>query len=101
MNLATYLCALAMSTIQFWLGLRFKNFIVPIAIGLLLYILGGVLMLELRLPHADKFPYIFSTLVMIPDYKPDLHFYYWYSAGYALVFLSLAYLDLKHKMVRA
>src|SRR5688572_847504 len=40
-----YLAILAISAIQFWLGLRFRNFIIPIAIGFACWLIGSMLVL--------------------------------------------------------
>src|SRR5687768_5086357 len=53
----SYITILAMCTIQFWLGLRFRNFIIPIAIGLALWFTGMIMALEFKSEWIDVFPY--------------------------------------------
>lgn len=57
-----YVTTLAMCAIQFWVALRFKNFIVGIAVGLALWLTGTLLALEMRSPMAEYFPYSFPSM---------------------------------------
>jgi hypothetical protein len=57
----SYVTMLALGAIHFWLGIRFKNFIVPIAVGLALWLTGTLLvqcglLLSLQLSGDQSFP---------------------------------------------
>jgi len=59
-----YVAILGVSAIQFWLSTRFRNFIVPLGVGIGLWITGLVLM------DWDKivyYPYMYSTLIFFID----------------------------------
>jgi hypothetical protein len=92
-----YVALLAMSTIQFWLGLRFKNFIVPIAVGISCWIIGVILVEQFQSSFAAYFPYSFHVFGTFPDSKAQLNNILWTSAGYAVLFLVLGFIDFKRR----
>jgi hypothetical protein len=49
-----YVALLAMSAIQFWLGFRFKNFIVPVAVGISCWIIGTILIFQFQSAFSFK-----------------------------------------------
>ncbi len=62
LDLKTYLSVLGMSAIQYWLSLRFRNFIAAIGIGLALLITSLI-----AIPfweNVDKLPYAYPLLTM-------------------------------------
>lgn len=59
MNLKSFVSLLAIISIQYWLSLRFRNFIVPIGIGLALLVSSMILM---PWEHITKVPYAFPYL---------------------------------------
>jgi lantibiotic transport system permease protein len=65
----TYFSILALSVIQFILGLTIKSFIVPIAVGFILWLLGNVLLFEMHSSLAHIFPYSFSAMTVFPKYN--------------------------------
>ena len=93
----TYISVLGISAIQFWLGMRFKNFITPIGIGLGLLITTLIIM---QWKHIDKDPYAFPILtldaIMV---KPDklLINHELNSLGYFLVFTLIGFFDMKFR----
>jgi hypothetical protein len=93
----TYVTMLAVCTIQFWFGLRFKNFIIPIGIGLALWLTGTVLVFEYKANLANYFPYSYHTFNFSPKHKPHLNQVAWISAGYAGLFLFGCYLDFRSR----
>jgi hypothetical protein len=95
----SYVTMLALCTIQFWMGLRFKNFIVPIAVGLALWLTGTVLVLEYKSPMAHYFPYSFQAFGLSPKHKPYINEVAWTSAGYAVVFLAACFLDFRRREI--
>lgn len=54
-----YVAVLAMTAIQYWISLRFKNFIAPIGIGLALLI-TGIMILQWK--HIAYYPYAYTPL---------------------------------------
>lgn len=96
-----YITMLAICSIQFWMGLRFKNFIVPIAVGLALWLTGLLLALEFHSSLANYFPYSFQVFHVFPNYKPALDQVAWTSFGYAALFLFFGYLDFKRRKLAA
>lgn len=59
MDLKSFVSLLGIISIQYWLSLRIKNFIVPIGIGLCLLITAMIIQ---RWEHIYKFPYAYSFL---------------------------------------
>jgi hypothetical protein len=93
----TYVTLLALGTIQFWLGLRFKNFIVPIAIGISFWFIGSMLVMEFKSSFAIYFPYSFHVYSIFPNFKSQLNTIQWTSVGYAALFLVLGFIDFKRR----
>jgi hypothetical protein len=94
-----YVMMSAVCAIQFWIGLRFRNFIVPIAVGLALWLTGTVLVLEYKSSLANYFPYSFQTYPLTPGLKPKLEQVAWTSVGYAVVFLAVGFLDFRQREI--
>lgn len=94
-----YILMLAMCSIQFWIGLRFRNFIVPIGIGLVLWFTGTIMALEFSPKLASYFPYSFHAFSLSPKLKPQLTQIAWTSLAYALFFLVVAFLDFRRRTV--
>jgi len=59
-----YVAILGVSAIQYWLGIRFRNFIVPLGIGIGLWVTGLVLM---DWENIVYYPYMYSTLLFFID----------------------------------
>jgi lantibiotic transport system permease protein len=97
----TYVTMLALCAIHFWLGIRFKNFIVPIAVGLALWLTGTLLVLQFNSSMANYFPYSFQAISLSPKHKPHLEQVAWTSAGYAVLVLFLGYFDLRSRRMSA
>lgn len=58
LNFKTFVSLLGIIAIQYWLSLRFKNFIVPIGIGLA-FLVTSLIVLQFGWEHIDKVPYAF------------------------------------------
>lgn len=100
LNLKTYISILAISAIQYWLSLRFKNFITPIGIGLALLITALIIM---RWEHIAAVPYAYPALTFLSAVKkqgPLLQNHELNSIGYFLAFSLLAFLDMKYRKER-
>ena len=90
-----YVTVLALCAIQFWIGLRFKNFIVPIAIGLALWLTGTLMVLEYHSSFGNYFPYSFQIFPIFPKYNPGLNQVAWTSVGYGVLVLLVAFFDFR------
>jgi hypothetical protein len=94
-TLNAYVTILGVCAIQFWIGLRFKNFIVPIAIGLALWLTGTLMVFEYKSSFANYFPYSFHVFSVYPKVKSGLNQVAWASAGYAALALIVGFLDFR------
>lgn len=101
-NVKSFISLLGIVSIQYWLSLRFRNFIVPIGIGLALLIAG---LIALQWEHASKIPYCFPVLTFlnISSKRPSSSFLLNHelnSIGYFVFFTLLAFLDMKFRKER-
>ena len=92
-----YLSILAISAVQFWLGLRFRNFIIPIAIGFACWLIGSMLVLQTTSDFAGYFPYSFHVYGKHPEYSPEANVVGLTSLVYAVVFLVIGFLDFRKR----
>ncbi|HTE26609.1 ABC transporter permease [Flavitalea sp.] len=99
-NAKAYVATFAISTIQFWLGLRFKNFMASLAIGFGMLTIAGMILFEFNLPNAWLFPYTFPLVTVLPKFENLSTTIPWISLGYGTLFLSLAFIDFKRKTTR-
>jgi hypothetical protein len=95
MRAIVYAGLLGMCALQFWIGLRMKNFITPIAIGIALWITGTFIVTEIKTDFAEYFPYSYHILFK----KLETNNYLWFSIGYAVLFLVLGFLDFRKKQI--
>jgi hypothetical protein len=92
-----YISILGITAIQYYLSLRFKNFVAPIGIGLAL-VIGAITATSLHWEYADKYPYAFPIItsnLMREQSRPLLENHEWYSIGYFVFFMLLGFLDMK------
>ena len=97
LNAKAYLSILGISAIQYWLSLRFKNFVVPTGIGLA-FLIGGLVAGASRWSHVSKYPYAFTFLSMDSTQKPGRPFIEYHelnSIGYFVLFVFLGFLEMK------
>ena len=98
----SYLVLLGLCAIQFWLSLRFRNFIAPLAIGISAWFIGSLLVMELKASFAEYFPYSFHGYAGFPGYEnKDLTGIYLTSAGYAVLFLIIGFLNFRKRRMSA
>jgi hypothetical protein len=96
--LNSYVALLAITAIQFWLGLRFRNFIVSIGIGMGLWFMGTIMVTQMKLDFIQYFPYSFHMFVSFPKFQlQDLTVVHWSSVGYTALFLLIGYLNFKKR----
>lgn len=94
-----YVIILAVCAIQFWIGLRSRNFIAPIGIGLALWLIGTIMGVQHKSSLVNYFPYSFQAYLVSPKLKPHLTQIAWTSLGYALLFLSVGFFDFRRRTV--
>jgi hypothetical protein len=100
-NARTYFAALGISGLQFWLALRYRNFIASLGIGILLCIMSPLLVFELDVESLlDKFPFALSILVNIKKFNANSAGMQWLSVGYMVVFLAIAFVEFSWKKVK-
>ncbi len=101
-NARTYFAALGVSGLQFWLALRFRNFIPSLGIGIVLCIMSPLLVFEFNLESIlDKFPFALSILVNVPRFKAISVGIQWLSVGYMVAFLAIALAEFNWKKVKS
>lgn len=94
-----YILLLAICAIQFWMGLRFRNFIVPIGIGFALWLTGTIMAVQYKSNLVFYSPYCFQAFPVSTKLKPQLTQVAWTSFGYALLFLSVGFFDFKRRII--
>jgi hypothetical protein len=93
----SYSVLMAMCTIQFWLGLRMKNFIAPVAIGIASWFFGTILVLQMKSAAANFFPYSFHMFVSFQDVIRGDFVIHIRSLIISAVVLILSFLDFTRK----
>lgn len=96
-----YLTVLAISSVQFWLGLRFRNFIAPVAIGIACWFIGSILVMQSQSGITAFFPYSFHMHGMFPGYEPRFSPAVWTSVAYSVLFLAIGYVDFRKRRMSA
>jgi hypothetical protein len=93
MNGKTYLAVLPISALQFWMSLRFRNFITPIGIGLGLWLAAMLLTFEIHAESLHLFPYTYPLLSMVPRFQGILPQVQVSAGVYTALFLLLGFVD--------
>jgi hypothetical protein len=65
----TFVCSLAISSIQFWMSLRFRNFILPLAIGFVLWLAGIMMVFEYKSISKEWYPYSYLIMIAFPGFE--------------------------------
>ena len=94
-----YILLLAVCAIQFWIGLRSRNFIVPIGIGFALWLTGTIMGVQYKSNLVFYFPYSFHAFPVSTKLKSQLTQVAWTSLGYALLFLIVGFFDFRRRTV--
>jgi hypothetical protein len=94
-----YMLLLAVCAIQFWIGLRFRNFIVPIGIGFALWLTGTIMAVQYKSNLVYYFPYSFHAFPVSTKLKTELTQIAWTSLGYTLLFLIVGFFDFRRRTV--
>lgn len=93
LNLMAYISTLGISSLCFWLSLRFQNFITPIALGLLLWLIGPIAALELNIPYFDKYPFVLPFTILVEKYEGVRMMYQYISIAYCILLFLCAYTE--------
>lgn len=93
LNLMAFGSNVGISALSFWLALRFKNFIAPIAIGFLLWLIGPTAALELKWPHFEKYVFVLPFTIVSTRFEGSRLFYQLLSLGYGVLFFAIAYVE--------
>jgi hypothetical protein len=99
-NTQTWILSMGVSAIQFFLALRFKNFIGPVAIGLIGWFAAPMMLFEFKTDLVEYNPYAFTIFTVMPQYKANLVTYQWYSIVTAVIFLIIGFLIFRTKKVK-
>jgi hypothetical protein len=101
-NALAYGSTIGISAVTFWLALRSKNFIAPIALGLLLWVMHLFAAFEFHWPYAEKFVFALHLTVFSKKFEHERVLHQLLSIGYGFLFFGLAYLEfvMKRKRIR-
>jgi len=94
-----YVLVLAVCAIQLWIGLRSRNFIVPIGIGFALWLAGTIMAVQYKSNLVYYFPYSFHAFPVSTKLKSQLTQVAWTSLGYAILFLIVGFFDFRRRTV--
>jgi hypothetical protein len=97
----SYIAMLAICSIQYWLGIRFKNFIAPIGIGFCLWFAGTLLVMQSNSGLVAFFPYSFHVYGNFPKYHPQFSIVGLTSFLYAIAFFLVGFLDFRRRRMTA
>jgi hypothetical protein len=100
-NAQLWILGLGLSSLQFWLSLRFRNFIVPLGIGIAGWFLSPMMLFEFKTSIVEYYPYAFTILPEIPEYKTGVIKYQWYSIATMVLFLTIAFIEFRTRKVTA
>jgi lantibiotic transport system permease protein len=101
LRINSYVSLLGLCAIHFWLGLRFKNFIIPIGIGIACYFAGNIAIMQYGQSLIIYSPYTIFIYSGLPEYAAHVNAVNWYSLGYAVLFLTIGFLDFRRKRMSA
>ncbi len=96
-NLRFYVAALGISAIQFWVGMRFRNFIASLGIGFGVWLIGIVTLAIAQWEHAKVLPFSASMLTAFPKYQYMIPLLMWISVGYLVLFLTVGFIDFRNR----
>ncbi|GHN02400.1 hypothetical protein WSM22_38890 [Cytophagales bacterium WSM2-2] len=93
LNLMAYGSTMGISALGFWLALRFKNFVAPVAIGFLLWMIGPIVAIELKWPHMDMYVSAIPFTIVSKRFEHEHTLHQLVSIGYTVLFFGIAYLE--------
>lgn len=87
----TFISVLAISAIQFWLSLRFRNFMIPIGVGLALWASGLFLTFGLKQTNALLHPFAIPVYAAFEKFQPNIIVILLSSVMLTIIILYVAY----------
>lgn len=93
-----YILSLGVCAIQFWMGLGFRNFIVPIGIGLALWLSGTILAVQYDSHLISYFPYSFHAYP-VSKLKAPVSQIALTSLSYAVLVVVVGFWDFRRRAV--
>jgi hypothetical protein len=88
---------LAITSLQYWMSLRFKNFIVPMGVGLGSFTAGFMIR---QWEYIDYYPYMYPILVYFenPGFNAgDMSSVPWLSVVWCVAILTIGFIDLRFR----
>jgi hypothetical protein len=101
LNTQTWILVQGLATIQFWLALRFKNFIVPLAVGIAMWFAAPMMIFEFKLKAVEYHPYAYTMFAVMKDRLADLVTYQWRSVIIAVLFLVIAFAEFRVRKMKS
>jgi hypothetical protein len=95
--LKTFFLSMTISSMQFWMSLRFRNFILPLALGLVLWFLGMMMIFEYKAMSKEWYPYSYLMMLILPKYAHLHTTLLWNALLFNSVFLIAGFIDFKYK----
>jgi len=95
-----YGSALAISGLHFWLGLRSRSFLLPLGIGIAGWFTTMLMLTEFKVAWAKATPFGIPLCLSFPKYAAEIPTLLGYSAGYAVFFLALTFLEFRFRGIR-
>ncbi|RYZ24316.1 MAG: hypothetical protein EOO16_01110 [Chitinophagaceae bacterium] len=95
LNGRIFVSLLGLSALYFWLGLRFRNFIVPVATGFVFWLLGCWLLFDAEVDAAAVIPHTLPALVVTDEKTGNWLPVELTSLVYGAGFLVLGYIDFR------
>lgn len=93
----TFILNMAIGSIQFWISLRFRNFIIPLAIGFTFWFLGLMFIFEYKSMSKEWYPFSYMMMLIMPQHQ-DLHLTLLRNALlFSTMFLTAGFLDFKRR----
>ncbi len=97
LNGRLYLAVLGISALQFWMGMRFRNFIASIGIGVALWIISIIVLVNFKFEHINVFPFSSPILVVFEQYASMVPKLLWSSVAYMVVLLAIAFFEFRKR----
>jgi len=104
LNVRTFVSLLGIISLQYWLSLRFRNFVVPIGFGLGLLVTAMIVLPFTQVSHHLPYSYPVLTFMLSANKSPEdiasLKYVEWGSVIYFLIFTLLGFLDMRYRKER-
>lgn len=93
-NMISYSSILALTSFVFWIGIRSRNFLVPIGISVVMWIATvAIAENDVNSTVGVHFPFAFPALMSLKKYEDVRELLAWRSLGYEVVFFLLGLME--------